>query len=835
MPDLELDPIEQLVRERELEIEQGIDIINPKRKKTPPKQTLADIATRRATEGLIGGAVGGGALYGLGKFIPFLASATPQSLLASIGLGALLGLGGSAIGTAAEALSGKEIVGDVAEIGAGLVSPQFAKAVTKFAAPQAFAPIAKIESEVVDELMKKGARDVTDSVNIGRFLRDLTSASDSKLVFDILRGAEEIPTGMKVLLSELPAEQKIAELAAKEPGVLREIARAVAATQDKKVSDFLAEASNKAVISKIDELLNEISQEGEKRIFSQKIQPLIETLKPDFYKNISQRIEAAKEAFKDQGFEEGFKALEQFKKTKRKKFDFVETLYEEQVKFRDAVEKAKDLSQVPPIIDSYLAKIAKIKDDLNQLKLPEELKQELLQNTEDLKNRVVLWRAISKIGKYFHLTPQEMMQSIEDPSFISKGVGGLARKIVDIKSIPQKEQSLVDAFKTLAESEEFADVKTLADFFGEDFGTELVRRALESAKLLAERGAETAYVRRLGTPVISIVDFLEKQNLLDKLTPEQKEKLIQEAKILDTLGLNFGNILKEGVMPAERQVSQTAGFLTNFLPLNQAPAGRGMWNIFLRSQDEINEQARKEALEKALFAYRILAEPDYAKQLSDEVFRMQLAISPEGFLERGIAKQIMPSIGQALSAAGTDIGKAIITKESKEGRGRVSPQQKEEQKGTEQINLKALNELKNLLETESDLFDALDKFSGKQTSAITDELLDLLEKVESGGNPNAVSRKGALGAYQFMPKTAAWLGINPLDKKQAREGARKYLEMHLENFGSLPLALAAYNFGQGNLRKLIEKQKTNDWKALYRFLPGETKRFLAAFGYKPEA
>jgi cell wall-associated NlpC family hydrolase len=68
-------------------------------------------------------------------------------------------------------------------------------------------------------------------------------------------------------------------------------------------------------------------------------------------------------------------------------------------------------------------------------------------------------------------------------------------------------------------------------------------------------------------------------------------------------------------------------------------------------------------------------------------------------------------------------------------------------------------------------------------------------KVESGFNPNAVSRAGATGLMQFMPSTAAGMGIDSSDPTQAIDGAGRYLSAQVARFGSLDLALAAYNAG----------------------------------------
>jgi cell wall-associated NlpC family hydrolase len=80
-------------------------------------------------------------------------------------------------------------------------------------------------------------------------------------------------------------------------------------------------------------------------------------------------------------------------------------------------------------------------------------------------------------------------------------------------------------------------------------------------------------------------------------------------------------------------------------------------------------------------------------------------------------------------------------------------------------------------------------------------LLAAVAKVESNYNPGAVSPAGARGLMQFMPGTARDFGINPMDPAQAIDGAARKLAADLKTFGSLPLALAAYNAGGGAVRK----------------------------------
>lgn len=76
-------------------------------------------------------------------------------------------------------------------------------------------------------------------------------------------------------------------------------------------------------------------------------------------------------------------------------------------------------------------------------------------------------------------------------------------------------------------------------------------------------------------------------------------------------------------------------------------------------------------------------------------------------------------------------------------------------------------------------------------------ILQSVAQVESGFNSNAVSPVGAEGLMQLMPSTAASLGVNPFDPAQAVDGAARLLSSDLGQFGSLPLAIAAYNAGAG--------------------------------------
>jgi soluble lytic murein transglycosylase-like protein len=69
--------------------------------------------------------------------------------------------------------------------------------------------------------------------------------------------------------------------------------------------------------------------------------------------------------------------------------------------------------------------------------------------------------------------------------------------------------------------------------------------------------------------------------------------------------------------------------------------------------------------------------------------------------------------------------------------------------------------------------------------------------VESRFQTDVVSSAGAVGMMQFMPSTAAAMGVDPRDPASAIDGAARYLRTQVDRFGSIEMALAAYNVGPG--------------------------------------
>ena len=87
---------------------------------------------------------------------------------------------------------------------------------------------------------------------------------------------------------------------------------------------------------------------------------------------------------------------------------------------------------------------------------------------------------------------------------------------------------------------------------------------------------------------------------------------------------------------------------------------------------------------------------------------------------------------------------------------------------------------------------------GARRGGVPPIVLAALLQAESGYDRYAVSPAGAVGIAQFLPSTATGIGLrDPFDPAQAIPAAARYLGGHLRRFGSIPLALAAYNAGPG--------------------------------------
>lgn len=115
--------------------------------------------------------------------------------------------------------------------------------------------------------------------------------------------------------------------------------------------------------------------------------------------------------------------------------------------------------------------------------------------------------------------------------------------------------------------------------------------------------------------------------------------------------------------------------------------------------------------------------------------------------------------------------------------------------------------------------------------------LKYLPVIESALNPNARSRSGAVGLWQFIYDTGKLLGLKTnsfIDERKdpikSTQAACEYLSFLYSVFGDWQLVLAAYNSGPGTVKKAIERSggKTNFWD-IRPFLPRETRNYVPIF------
>lgn len=111
-------------------------------------------------------------------------------------------------------------------------------------------------------------------------------------------------------------------------------------------------------------------------------------------------------------------------------------------------------------------------------------------------------------------------------------------------------------------------------------------------------------------------------------------------------------------------------------------------------------------------------------------------------------------------------------------------------------------------------------------------LIKAIIQTESAGKPQAKSSKGATGLMQLMPATAKDLGVDPTDPAQNIEGGTRYINQMMDKFGDEKLALAAYNWGPGNLQRAIARTQKQGLKPTWdnilevAYVPVETRKYV---------
>jgi membrane-bound lytic murein transglycosylase D len=112
------------------------------------------------------------------------------------------------------------------------------------------------------------------------------------------------------------------------------------------------------------------------------------------------------------------------------------------------------------------------------------------------------------------------------------------------------------------------------------------------------------------------------------------------------------------------------------------------------------------------------------------------------------------------------------------------------------------------------------------------EALVWIAEVESGFDARARSPVGALGMFQLMPATAKQYGLSlwPFDERKQLEPSARAAAQHLRRlygmFGDWRLTVAAYNCGEGRVRKELAKHKIKSYPRIASQLPAETQMYV---------
>lgn len=113
----------------------------------------------------------------------------------------------------------------------------------------------------------------------------------------------------------------------------------------------------------------------------------------------------------------------------------------------------------------------------------------------------------------------------------------------------------------------------------------------------------------------------------------------------------------------------------------------------------------------------------------------------------------------------------------------------------------------------------VDKYA--KSYGVDPKLVSAIIKTESNFNQNARSKAGAVGLMQLMP----WAGSARFSAPSNVKIGTKYIADQIKAFGDIQLALAAYNWGPGNVRKAIKKYG-NSWAKISKHAPKETRNYV---------
>ena len=138
-----------------------------------------------------------------------------------------------------------------------------------------------------------------------------------------------------------------------------------------------------------------------------------------------------------------------------------------------------------------------------------------------------------------------------------------------------------------------------------------------------------------------------------------------------------------------------------------------------------------------------------------------------------------------------------------------------------------------VLEREQFYFPIFEKYLAQYNLPVE---LKYLSVVESSLIPTAKSPVGAVGLWQFMPPTAGDLRLKRdewvderMHPEKATEAACKHLRYLYGEFHDWELVLAAYNWGAGNMRRVMRRTGKKNFWDLYPHLPAETRNYVPTF------